>query len=90
MVTAFDFPKGRKPERDQFRSPRLVLLVAAEERCRRRGLGGGRTIALDRVTLMSRRNGATGRPDRITREGGRHSGGMEILIGTNPIPSVGK
>ena len=42
----------------------------AEEICRRRGLGGCRTIALDRVTLTSRRDGPTGWPDKMTRKDG--------------------
>jgi hypothetical protein len=29
----------------------------------RRGLGGGKTVSLDRVTLTSRRLGLTSRPD---------------------------
>ena len=36
----------------------------------RRGLGSGKTISLDRVTLTSRRLGLTGRPDRLIRKGG--------------------
>jgi CRISPR-associated exonuclease Cas4 len=35
----------------------------------RMGLGQGRTVALDNVTLTSRRYGLTGRPDRLIREG---------------------
>ena len=37
---------------------------------KRRGLGGGTTVSLDRVTLTSDRYGLTGRPDRLIREGG--------------------
>src|SRR6516165_4854538 len=37
---------------------------------RRRGLGQGRTVALDNVTLTSWRYGLTGRVDRLIRTGG--------------------
>jgi CRISPR-associated exonuclease Cas4 len=37
----------------------------------RRGLGAGKTVSLDRVTLTSRRLGFTGRPDRLIRTGGQ-------------------
>ena len=37
---------------------------------RRRGLGGGKTVSLDRVTLTSRRLGLTGRPDRLIKADG--------------------
>lgn len=36
---------------------------------RRTGLGEGRTVSLDRLTLTSSRLGLTGRPDRIIRIG---------------------
>lgn len=36
----------------------------------RRGLGGGKTVSLDRVTLTSRRLGLTGRPDRLIKTDG--------------------
>ena len=36
----------------------------------RQGLGEGRTVALDNVTLTSRRYGLTGRVDRLIRTGG--------------------
>ena len=36
----------------------------------RRGLGQGRTVALDNLTLISRRHGLTGRVDRLIRTGG--------------------
>jgi CRISPR-associated exonuclease Cas4 len=36
----------------------------------RRGLGDGRTVALDNVTLTSMRLGLTGRPDRLVKTGG--------------------
>jgi CRISPR-associated exonuclease Cas4 len=48
----------------------LVLLLAGRGLRRRRGLGEGRTVSLDRVTLTSRRLGLTGRPDRLIRQGG--------------------
>ncbi len=48
----------------------LVLALLGRGMRRRRGLGGGKTVSLDRVTLTSRRLGLTGRPDRLIREGG--------------------
>jgi CRISPR-associated exonuclease Cas4 len=36
----------------------------------RRGLGGGKTVSLDRVTLTSRRLGRTGRPDWLLEADG--------------------
>lgn len=45
----------------------LVLVIGGRGMRRRRGLGGGRTVSLDRVTLTSRRYGLTGRPDRLVR-----------------------
>jgi CRISPR-associated exonuclease Cas4 len=48
----------------------LVLVLAGRGLRRRRGLGAGRTVSLDRVTLTSRRYGLTGRPDRLIRTGG--------------------
>jgi CRISPR-associated exonuclease Cas4 len=48
----------------------LVLVRAGRGLRRRRGLGEGRTLSLDRVTLTSRRSGLTGRPDRLIRQGG--------------------
>jgi CRISPR-associated exonuclease Cas4 len=47
----------------------LLLLLGRGIR-RRRGLGGGRTVSLDRVTLTSRRLGLTGRPDRLVKAEG--------------------
>jgi CRISPR-associated exonuclease Cas4 len=47
-----------------------VLLILCGRRMRqRRGLGGGKTVALDNVKLTSWRYGLTGRPDRMIREG---------------------
>jgi CRISPR-associated exonuclease Cas4 len=48
----------------------LVLLLTGRGMRRRRGLGGGKTLSLDRVTLTSRRLALTGRPDRLIRTGG--------------------
>jgi CRISPR-associated exonuclease Cas4 len=36
----------------------------------RQGLGGGKTVSLDKVTLTSRRLGLTGRPDRLIKTDG--------------------
>src|SRR5262249_28877666 len=48
-----------------------LLRIAGGGRLRRRfGLGEGRTVALDNVTLTSRRLGLTCRPDRLVRTGG--------------------
>jgi CRISPR-associated exonuclease Cas4 len=48
----------------------LVMVLGGQGMRCRRGLGEGRTVALDNVTLTSRRNGLTGRMDRLIREGG--------------------
>jgi CRISPR/Cas system-associated exonuclease Cas4 (RecB family) len=48
----------------------LLLAVAGRSLRRRRGLGGGRTVSLDRVTLTSTRLGLTGRPDRLIKSNG--------------------
>jgi len=48
----------------------LLLVVVGQWMRRGRGLGEGRTVALDNVRLTSRRLGLTGRPDRLIREGG--------------------
>jgi CRISPR-associated exonuclease Cas4 len=48
----------------------LMLMLAGRGMRRRRGLGGGRTVSLDRVTLTSRRLGLTGRPDRLIKRDG--------------------
>jgi CRISPR-associated exonuclease Cas4 len=48
-----------------------LVLIAGGGRLRQRfGLGAGRTVALDNVTLISRRYGLTCRPDRLVRSGG--------------------
>ena len=48
----------------------LWLMLAGRGMRRRRGLGGGKTVSLDRVTLTSRRLGLTGRPDRLIKADG--------------------
>ena len=48
----------------------LVLVLAGRDMRQRRGLGGGKTVSLDRVTLSSRRLGLTGRPDRLIKSDG--------------------
>ena len=47
----------------------LLLMLAGQGMRQRRGLGAGRTVSLDQVTLTSRRYGLTGRPDRMIRQG---------------------
>ena len=48
----------------------LVLVLLGRGMRQRRGLGAGRTVSLDKVTLTSRRYGLTGRPDRLVKGGG--------------------
>ena len=48
----------------------LLLILIGRGMRRRRGLGGGRTVSLDLVTLTSLRLGLTGRPDRLIKTGG--------------------
>lgn len=48
----------------------LGLVLAGRKLRRPFGLGQGRTVALDDVTLTSRRLGLTGRPDRLVRADG--------------------
>jgi CRISPR-associated exonuclease Cas4 len=48
----------------------LVLVLAGRGLRRPLGLGEGRTVALDSVTLTSRRLGLAGRPDRLVRRDG--------------------
>ena len=48
----------------------LWLMLAGRGMRQRRGLGGGKTVSLDRVTLTSRRLGLTGRPDRLIKADG--------------------
>ena len=48
----------------------LWLMLAGRGMRRTRGLGVGRTVSLDKITLTSRRLGLTGRPDRLIQSGG--------------------
>jgi CRISPR-associated exonuclease Cas4 len=48
----------------------LVLLLLGQGMRQHRGLGGGKTVSLDRVTLASHRLGLTGRPDRLIKTDG--------------------
>jgi CRISPR-associated exonuclease Cas4 len=48
----------------------VLLMLGGRGLRRRQGLGEGRTVALDNVTLTSRRYGLTGRVDRLIRTGG--------------------
>ena len=48
----------------------LVLVLVGQWMRRGRGLGEGRTVALDNVVLTSRRLGLTGRPDRLVTADG--------------------
>jgi hypothetical protein len=48
----------------------LVLMLAGRGMRQRRGLGSGKTVSLDRVTLTSRRLWLTGRPDRLIKTDG--------------------
>jgi CRISPR-associated exonuclease Cas4 len=48
----------------------LALVLLGRGMRQRRGLGAGRTVALDNVTLTSRRYGLLARPDRLVRSGG--------------------
>lgn len=49
----------------------LFLVVLSWLGRKARGLGSGRTVALDNVTLYSESYGLKGRPDRIERASGR-------------------
>ena len=48
----------------------LALLLTGRAIRRRRGLGRGRTVSLDKLTLTSLRLGLTGRPDRLIKANG--------------------
>ena len=48
----------------------LWLMLAGRGMRQRRGLGGGKTVSLDRVMLTSHRLGLTGRPDRLIKADG--------------------
>ncbi len=45
-------------------------MLAGGDMRRRRGLSGGKTVSLDRITLTSHRLGLTGRPDRLIKADG--------------------
>ena len=47
----------------------LVLAILALRARRARGLGGGKTVALDNFTLFSKRLRLVGRPDRLIKQG---------------------
>jgi CRISPR-associated exonuclease Cas4 len=47
----------------------LVMILGGRGMRQRRGLGAGKTVALDNVTLTSRRYRLVARPDRLIREG---------------------
>ena len=47
----------------------ILLMLLGRGMRQRRGLGQGKTVALDNVTLTSRRYGLTGRVDRLIRTG---------------------
>ena len=49
----------------------FVLAIRAVRARWARGLGGGETVALDNVTLFSKRHQLVGRPDRIVKAGGK-------------------
>ncbi|APW64315.1 CRISPR-associated protein Cas4 [Paludisphaera borealis] len=48
----------------------MLLMLLGRNMRRRRGLSGGKTVSLDRVTLTSRRLRLTGRPDRMVQTDG--------------------
>ncbi|APW58609.1 hypothetical protein BSF38_00007 [Paludisphaera borealis] len=48
----------------------LWLMFAGRGIRRRSGLGGGKTVSLDRITLTSARLGLAGRPDRLVKTEG--------------------
>jgi CRISPR-associated exonuclease Cas4 len=48
----------------------LLMMAVGIGMRRRRGLGGGRTVALDSVTLVSKRLGLLSRPDRLVKASG--------------------
>jgi CRISPR/Cas system-associated exonuclease Cas4 (RecB family) len=48
----------------------LLLVLSGRGMRQRRGLGGGRTVSLDRLTLTSFRLGLTGRLDRLIKSDG--------------------
>ena len=64
----------------------LVLVLAGRGMRRRRGLGDGKTVSLDRVTLTSKRYRLTGRPDRLVKTGRRMVIPEEWKSGRVPRP----
>jgi CRISPR-associated exonuclease Cas4 len=50
--------------------PGMLLIASGRGMRRRRGLGDGRTLALDDCTFYPRRYGLVGRPDRLVSDGG--------------------
>jgi CRISPR-associated exonuclease Cas4 len=48
----------------------LWLMIAGRGMRLRRGLGGGKTVSLDRITLTSHRLCLIGRPDRLIKTDG--------------------
>jgi CRISPR-associated exonuclease Cas4 len=48
----------------------VLLMLLGRGMRRRRGLGSGRTVSLDKITLTSRRLGLVGRPDRLIKADG--------------------
>ncbi len=48
----------------------LLFVLTGRQMRQRRGLGGGKTVSLDRITLTSARLGLTGRPDRLIKTDG--------------------
>ena len=47
----------------------LWLILAGSDIRRQRGLGSGKTVSLDKVTLRSKRLGLIDRPDRLSQQG---------------------
>jgi CRISPR-associated exonuclease Cas4 len=48
----------------------LWMMLAGRGMRQRHGLGAGKTVSLDKLTLRSQRLGLTGRPDRIIKANG--------------------
>ena len=68
----------------------LWLMLAGRGMRRRRGLGGGKTVSLDRVTLTSRAAGPDRQAGPAHQNGWHdHRRGMEIIIAMHLIPWVG-
>jgi CRISPR-associated exonuclease Cas4 len=60
----------------------LALMLLGRGMRRRRGLGGGKTVPLDKVTLTSHCLGLTGRPDRLIKAGGTIIVDLRAVEGT--------